>query len=82
MIPKQIEDALFEELLEHTLKVCSAKKLSELSTRQKNEYCRDAGLLRIVVDNLKKRTSIPEWFNAKSTGTHTPQPYPNEEPPF
>jgi len=81
-IPKEIEEALFDQLLAHTLKVYSIRSLSELNKRQKDEYYRDVGLLRIVIDDVKKKSSIPEWFFAAPTGKHTPQPHPNEEPPF
>lgn len=80
MITEAIETALFDELLQYTLTVNAVTKPSELTVRQQNDYLRDVGLLKIVVDNLKNKTSTPEWLNS------SPQPVykkPSEnEPPF
>ncbi len=80
MITQETETALFDELLQYALKVNSVNAISQLTVRQQNDYLRDVGLLKIVVDNLKNKTSTPEWLNS------SPQPVykkPSEnEPPF
>ncbi len=80
MITQETETALFDELLQYALKVNSVNAISQMTVRQQNDYLRDVGLLKIVVDNLKNKTSTPEWLNS------SPQPVykkPSEnEPPF
>lgn len=79
MITQETETALFDELLQYALKVNSVNAISQMTVRQQNDYLRDVGLLKIVVDNLKNKTSTPEWLNS------SPQPVykkPSENEPL
>lgn len=86
MITKEDERVLFDKLLAHTLKVSGVQKLSELSTREKNTYYQYVGVLRIVVDDVKKEQEqchrTISLLKADLMRGHTPQEFPENEPTF